>query len=233
LKQTILQAGTQIRVAEGASETGVYMYGGIDGMGGGFGGDMGHDLEESKKIAREQVKQLETSMRRSRERYRKISEELQAIRRQKSALSARLEAPEPYARKIKPGDILRIEVLEALPGRPLTGERVVRHDGTVGLGFYGDLRVAGLDRKEIKVALINHLRDYVTDESLGLVGQDREGKAVSIPPLKSDRVVVEEVGQSFSPTDYRIDALERKLDRVLSELEAPKARSPQAPASGR
>ncbi len=38
---------------------------------------------------------------------------------------------------VQPGRTLVIEVLEALPGRPFTGERVVRPDGTVSLGFYG------------------------------------------------------------------------------------------------
>jgi len=41
------------------------------------------------------------------------------------------------------GDVYIIEVLEALPGRPISGERMVRRDGTIGLGFYGDLPVVG------------------------------------------------------------------------------------------
>src|SRR4051812_7926300 len=38
-------------------------------------------------------------------------------------------------------DILLIEVLEAVPGRPITGERLVRPDGSISLGFYGDVHV--------------------------------------------------------------------------------------------
>ena len=65
-------------------------------------------------------------------------------------LRAEADTPDAAPRKLKPGDILVIEVLEALPGRPITGERTVRQDGTISLGFYGDLDVAGLDRVEIK-----------------------------------------------------------------------------------
>lgn len=36
---------------------------------------------------------------------------------------------------VKPGQVLAVEVLEALPGRPIAGDRVVRPDGTISLGF--------------------------------------------------------------------------------------------------
>ena len=45
---------------------------------------------------------------------------------------------------VEPPDLLVVEVLEALPGRPISGERLVRPDGKISLGFYGDLYVAGL-----------------------------------------------------------------------------------------
>ena len=57
----------------------------------------------------------------------------------------------PYV--VEPPDIIRIEVLECLPGRPITGERLVRPDGTISLDFYGDLYVAGLTLSEIKELL--------------------------------------------------------------------------------
>ena len=62
----------------------------------------------------------------------------------------------PYV--IEPPDILLVEVLEALPGRPIQGERLVRPDGTISLGFYGDVSVAGLTISEAKEKVIAHLR---------------------------------------------------------------------------
>src|SRR5580704_6531926 len=47
-------------------------------------------------------------------------------------------------------DMMIVEVLEALPGRPISGERLVRPDGAISLGFYGDVYVAGLTVPEIK-----------------------------------------------------------------------------------
>jgi polysaccharide export outer membrane protein len=63
-------------------------------------------------------------------------------------------------------DLLTIEVLYALPGRPISGERLVRPDGTISLGFYGDVHVRGLTLKQAKVKIIHHLRQFLGDELL-------------------------------------------------------------------
>jgi len=141
------------------------------------------------------------------------------------------EPPAP----IQPGQIILVEVLEALPGRPITGERVVRLDGTISLGFYGDLPVAGLNRLQIKAKVIEHLRRYITDEVLGLTRINREtGRHEAVPPAESSRVFVDDSSNFFPdgrsratqagakadpPAPDRVDQLSGKLDRVLAELE--------------
>ncbi len=139
---------------------------------------------------------------------------------------------------IKPGQVLLVEVLEALPGRPITGERVVRPDGTISLGFYGDLRVAGLNRYQIKVKFIEHMRKYLVDDALGLFKVDMvSGKCLLVPPVESNRVFVDDSlndqpagrdpvarpivrGDRVDPeADARFKQLETKLDQILKELE--------------
>ncbi len=66
-------------------------------------------------------------------------------------------------------DLVIVEVLDALPGRPISGERLVRPDGKISLGFYGDVYVAGLTMPEVKEKIILHLRKYLTDVALGIV----------------------------------------------------------------
>ncbi len=73
------------------------------------------------------------------------------------------------AHRIQAPDLLIIEVLEALPGRPITGEHLVRGDGKISLGFYGEVDVAGLTLAQAKVKITLHLRTYLTDRALGLV----------------------------------------------------------------
>jgi polysaccharide export outer membrane protein len=79
---------------------------------------------------------------------------------------------------VEPPDLLIVEVLEALPARPISGERLVRPDGKISLGFYGDVYVAGLTIPEVKEKIILHLRKYISDETLGLVETDETGEMI-------------------------------------------------------
>jgi polysaccharide export outer membrane protein len=101
---------------------------------------------------------------------------------------------------IEPPDLMLVEVLEALPGRPISGERLVRPDGKISLGFYGEVYVAGLTLPEAKEKIVLHLRKFIQDETLGLVEIDPEtgagktdekGKLVTIDPKDTDRVFVD------------------------------------------
>ena len=89
-------------------------------------------------------------------------------------------------------DLILVEVLEALPGRQITGERLVRPDGKISLGFYGEVIVAGLTIPQIKSKIVLHLREYMTDQALGLVKLDEQTeKYVDVDPEKTDRVFVD------------------------------------------
>ena len=78
---------------------------------------------------------------------------------------------------VEPPDVLLVEVLEALPGRPISGERQVRPDGKISLGFYGDVYVAGKTLPEIKVNIIKLLQKYLEDSALDLTEMDATGEA--------------------------------------------------------
>ncbi len=97
-----------------------------------------------------------------------------------------------YPVVIEPPDLLLIEVLEALPGRPISGERLVRPDGMISLGFYGDVHVAGLTLKQAKVKIVQHLRRFLSDEVLGLYevrsSEEEEKPADAKPPKAQERV---------------------------------------------
>jgi protein involved in polysaccharide export with SLBB domain len=102
---------------------------------------------------------------------------------------------------VEPPDVLLVEVLEALPGRPISGERLVRPDGKISLGFYGDVYVAGLTIPEVKEKIILQVRKFVSDETLGILEVDNEsnelkldanGKPIPIKNLRDcDRVFVD------------------------------------------
>jgi protein involved in polysaccharide export with SLBB domain len=80
-------------------------------------------------------------------------------------------------------DLIQVEILEALPGRPISGERLVRPDGTICLEFYGDVYVRGLTPQQAKTRIVLHMRKYLTDEMLGLVDEFPEFDIeAAVPP---------------------------------------------------
>ncbi len=101
-----------------------------------------------------------------------------------------LVSPSGYV--VEPPDVLGVEVLEALSGRPISGEHLVKPDGKIALGFYGDVYVAGLTLREAKQKIVLHLRRYLTDIALGLVEVDEVTKQlVTIDPKDSKTVFVD------------------------------------------
>ena len=188
---------------------------------------------QERSIPREDAEQLRATLQsnlsrlqQSRQDYRGV---LASNRLKILDLQSRLEAPDAEPRKLKPGDRLQVDVLEAATGRPIKGERTVRQDGTISLGFYGDLFVAGLDRYEIKEKLISHLLPTLSDEQLGTEGLDADGNVISIAPRKSDRVSVQDVpvpDGTIPDVEQRLADLERRLDEALGELKRLRGRRP-------
>jgi RNA polymerase sigma factor (sigma-70 family) len=100
-----------------------------------------------------------------------------------------LQSLENYV--VEPPDILIVEVLEALPGRPISGERLVRPDGKISLGFYGDIYVAGLTLPEAKEKIVLHLQKFIGDETLGLLEVDPE--TLEVKRDKDRRVILKDL----------------------------------------
>ena len=108
---------------------------------------------------------------------------------------------------LKPGQYVMIEVLEALPGRPITGHRLIRPDGTVSLYFYGDLAVAGLNRNQIKIKVLERMKLSLSHTILGIEAY-RDDKRVLVPAIETQRVCVDESinfePHSAPPTPTRV-----------------------------
>ena len=93
---------------------------------------------------------------------------------------------------VEPPDLILVEVLEAMPGRPITGERLVRPDGKISLQWYGDVYVAGLTVDQIKEKIVIHLRQFLTDQALGLTKyNERTQKYEDVEPAQSNRIFVD------------------------------------------
>ncbi len=70
---------------------------------------------------------------------------------------------------IEPPDILLVEAIPNLPDQqPIQGEHLVRPDGTIGLGIYGSVFVAGLTLNQARDAIFDHLAKYIKKPVLKL-----------------------------------------------------------------
>ncbi len=129
---------------------------------------------------------------------------------------------------LQPGQQLQVEVLEALPGRPITGTRIIRPDGTISLGYYGDLLVAGLNRDQIKVKLLEQLYKLISEQTLGFcVASGPSFDQVKwLPAFETNRVFVDE-SINFAPPDSdlreQVKALSTKVDQLLKQTPASSA----------
>ena len=141
--------------------------------------------------------------------------EIQAIRAKAEAAAERPGKPNTA----QVGDMISVEVLEALPGRPISGERPVRADGTISLGVYGDLPVAGLTRPEIKVKVVEHMLKFLTDAALGVAAEDEKGQAVRVPPAESDRVAVDIIPSPPRRSAAADDDLDRRIEKAIANYE--------------
>ncbi len=101
---------------------------------------------------------------------------------------------------VEPPDLIFVSLEGGIPGRPIHGERLVRPNGTISLGWFGDVAAAGFTVIEIKEKIIARLQRFIDDEQLGLIELDASGEPVvdattgrpkQIVPKHSKKVRVE------------------------------------------
>lgn len=204
---------------------------------GGPFGDQPLNNEDIARMNAEHIKSEQDKMQlltkkfsESRMRFRDLSLELGHRKRNVASLESQLKGGRPSEgayqltppRKIRPGDILLVEVLVALPGRPISGERIVKGDGTITLGFYGDVSVAGLTIRDAKVLVIEHLRKHLKDETLGLLAvPEGSNELVPVAPADSVCVFVDNISEGWDErSSLKTEALERRLDRIEKLMRA-------------
>ena len=56
-----------------------------------------------------------------------------------------------------------VSLSQSRAGQRVTGPHLVRPDGTISLGAYGGMRVAGMTLAEIKAAIERHLSQYLVN----------------------------------------------------------------------
>ena len=111
-----------------------------------------------------------------------------------------------------------LTVIESPPMQPITGEHLVAPDGTVNLGTYGLVSVAGMTLGEAKQAIDEHLSQYLDDPHVSVsvfaynskvyyvITQGAgQGDAVSRLPITGNETVLDAIAQvnGLSPLSHK------------------------------
>jgi polysaccharide export outer membrane protein len=76
----------------------------------------------------------------------------------------------PYV--IEPPDILLVESNQGLRDQPIRGQHLVRPDGTIGIGIYGSVKVAGLTLEQARAAIAGLLSQRIKKLDINNVSVD-------------------------------------------------------------
>jgi protein involved in polysaccharide export with SLBB domain len=107
----------------------------------------------------------------------------------------------PYV--VEPPDILLVSLLPtlALTGAPVEGTHLVRPDGTIGIGVYGSVYVAGLTLDEVRDAVANQLHVRLDKTS---VEDIKKGLVVDVAAYNSKVYYVITDGGGYGEQVYQI-----------------------------
>ena len=120
----------------------------------------------------------------------------------------------PYT--VEPPDILLIESSRGLPTQPVKGQHLVRPDGTINLGIYGDIYVTGMTLDQIKVQAARAIAARLDKDVVAKNPVKPEDVSVDVLAYNSKVYYVITDGGGYGEQVYRlpITGNERVLDAL-------------------
>jgi protein involved in polysaccharide export with SLBB domain len=104
----------------------------------------------------------------------------------KTVATKRRQDSPPFSGRIRPGDILRVDLAGGFPEGPQEPTPTVEPDGNLALGAqYGRFQIAGMTLQEAEAAIIDKLEDFLKDPRVQLtyVGHDPDVVPAADVPL--------------------------------------------------
>jgi polysaccharide export outer membrane protein len=120
----------------------------------------------------------------------------------------------PYT--VEPPDILLIESSRGLPTQPVKGQHLVRPDGTINLGIYGDIYVTGMTLDQIKVQVARAIASRLDKDVVAKNPVKPEDVSVDVLAYNSKVYYVITDGGGYGEQVYRLPVTgnERVLDAL-------------------
>lgn len=105
---------------------------------------------------------------------------------------------------VEPGDRILIEPISLESPFRLTGDQKIQVDGSIDLGEFGRLRVAGMTVEAIERAIEDHLAQFV-----------EEREAINVQLIETNAAEFYVLGEVGSPGAYAMDGNETVLDAIV------------------
>ena len=122
--------------------------------------------------------------------------------------------------RIEPGDVLALEQSDFDTSIRLPGDQVVRPDGTIDLGPYGRLMVAGQTVDEIQTVVRRHIDRQVSEAEEGESQTDRpaseQRSRVNVRLIEAESKVYYVVGEVNSAGAFPLVGRETVLDAIFA-----------------
>jgi polysaccharide export outer membrane protein len=108
---------------------------------------------------------------------------------------------------VQPGDVLLLEITDLESDVRLTPDQLIMPDGTIDLGTYGRLVVAGLTVEEIEQLVLTTVRTVENDDAI---------KPINVRLSVAESAVYYVLGEVNSPGAYPIIGRETVLDGLMA-----------------
>jgi polysaccharide export outer membrane protein len=122
--------------------------------------------------------------------------------------------------RIEPGDVLALEESNFDTSVRLPGDQTVRSDGSIDLGPYGRLMVAGLTVDEIQNAVRSHIDQHRSeaegDEAQTDGSASQQRSSVNVRLVEAESKVYYVVGEVNSPGVFPLIGRETVLDAIFA-----------------
>ena len=120
---------------------------------------------------------------------------------------------------VEPGDVLLLEPADMSTAIRLPGDQTVQPDGTIGLGIYGSLSVAGKTIEQIQSEaqdlIDSHAESVAKASSRSADEQDEEPAKVNVRLVEPTSKVYYVIGEVNSPGAYPLIGRETVLDAII------------------
>lgn len=122
------------------------------------------------------------------------------------------------AHRVEPGDVLVVEAVDFDSSIRFPSDQTVQGDGTIDLGEYGRVQVAGMTLEQIKHQTESQVANLLNRRNIQRVSHEQRlpSTSLSVRLISNESSLVYVLGEVNAPGSYSIVGRETVLDAIIS-----------------